>query len=118
MPFKPKAFRPAGVPTPQENRKQRDQQRGTASARGYTQLRWEVIRKRVALRDLYVCQACGADVGEMKGDFVCDHIVARKRGEAFDPLGVDRDENLQTLCFSCHSRKTRREAGHPPTHRR
>lgn len=41
------------------------------------------------------CRSCGRPANEV------DHIVERRAG------GTDDDDNLQSLCKPCHSRKTR-----------
>lgn len=58
--------------------------------------RWLAQRKRVLVRDLYICKACGNF-----GDEV-DHIHN-------DAHQFVTDDRLQTLCRSCHSAKTRAE---------
>lgn len=55
-------------------------------------------------RDLFKCQTCGVLVMG-KGEAHVDHIVPKVDG------GTDDMENLQTLCRSCHSRKTALEDG-------
>ena len=64
--------------------------------------RWKAVRLQVKQRDGFKCVSCGAH-----GRLECDHIKpVRTHPElAFDP------ENLQTLCITCHSRKTRQEVG-------
>jgi 5-methylcytosine-specific restriction protein A len=57
------------------------------------------IRKRIALRDLYTCQRCGAVVAH----FEIDHIVPLFLG------GSDSDINRQLLCVSCHKEKSDEE---------
>lgn len=49
---------------------------------------------RVFARDGYRCRACGSP-----DDLTVDHILAWSRG------GSDDDDNLQTLCGTCNSRK-------------
>lgn len=51
-------------------------------------------RQRILERDQYVCQSCGAT------EHLCiDHIMPVSRG------GDSSDENLQTLCGSCNTKK-------------
>ncbi len=67
--------------------------------------RWPAVRQKALRRDGYKCVKCGA-----RGRLECDHILSVRShpGLAFV---ID---NLQTLCGSCHTRKTRLEVGHPP----
>ncbi len=66
---------------------------------------WKAVRQIVKRRDGFRCVKCGA-----VGDLEVDHIkpVRTHPALAFDP------QNLQTLCVSCHSRKTRIEIGLDP----
>ena len=67
--------------------------------------RWKVLRMAVLERDGFACKACGA-----RGRLEVDHIKpVRTHPElSFEP------GNLQPLCATCHTRKTRLECGHPP----
>lgn len=67
--------------------------------------RWRVLRMAIVERDGFACVSCGAT-----GRLEVDHItpVRDAPDRAFDP------DNLQSLCASCHTRKTRIECGHPP----
>lgn len=67
--------------------------------------RWKGLRLEALRRDDFACVQCGA-----RGRLEVDHIqpVRHHTDGAFDLA------NLQSLCRSCHSRKTRLEAGHPP----
>lgn len=84
-----------------------DRARGSSSRRGYG-ARWRKLRGLVLARDAYTCQGRGSD-GRRCGravagrDAQVDHIVGRRAG------GLDELANLQTLCLSCHSRKTATE---------
>jgi 5-methylcytosine-specific restriction endonuclease McrA len=66
----------------------------------YTTAQWRTIRAKVLARDCLRCRSCG---------IVCsasahvDHILPLEDG------GSDDEGNLQTLCRSCHGRKTRNE---------
>jgi 5-methylcytosine-specific restriction protein A len=93
-----KVFRPAGVGVRSRVGLPR---RGTAAQRGYGGT-WRKRRLGVLERDHYQCQRCGVPVGRSGH---VDHIVSLAEG------GDDSDENLQTLCAGCHSRKTAREDG-------
>lgn len=86
-----------------------DARRGSSSERGYG-ARWQRLRLRILRRDLYQCQECKRQgrltlAGARKGDAHVDHIVPKSRG------GTDDPANLETLCRSCHSRKTATEDG-------
>lgn len=67
--------------------------------------RWKALRAEILERDGYQCRCCGA-----RGRLEVDHIKpVRTHSElSYDP------GNLQALCPSCHTRKTRIECGHPP----
>lgn len=88
----------------QDTRKRYDRERGTRQDRGYGRA-WQALRQEILLRDKYTCQACGCFVTMRKGDAHVDHVLAKEKG------GTDDESNLQTLCASCHSRKTIAEDG-------
>jgi 5-methylcytosine-specific restriction protein A len=69
----------------------------------YKSNRWGLVRKRILVRDAYRCAACSR-ICYGKAAHV-DHIVPLEDG------GTDDDANLQTLCASCHGKKTRCEQG-------
>lgn len=71
------------------------QTRPTTAARGYDS-NWRALRLMVLRREP-LCRRCGASASQV------DHIVPLRRG------GTHAAENLQALCHSCHSRKTRTE---------
>ena len=59
-------------------------------------------RERIMQRDGWQCRQCGS------GDSLeVDHIVPTYAG------GTDEPGNLQTLCRSCHQRKTSADAANP-----
>lgn len=62
---------------------------------------WKSRRLRILVRDAYTCRACGL-VCHSKDAHV-DHVIP------LEEFGTDDDSNLQTLCSSCHGRKTRDE---------
>ncbi|WP_376695365.1 HNH endonuclease [Wenzhouxiangella sp. EGI_FJ10305] len=66
--------------------------------------RWPALRLQALRRDGFQCVQCGIRVG-----LEVDHIkpVRDAPDRAFDL------DNLQVLCGSCHSKKTRREMGFP-----
>jgi 5-methylcytosine-specific restriction endonuclease McrA len=68
--------------------------------------RWKGLRLEALRRDGWACVQCGAS-----GLLEVDHIKpVRDAPELSFDLG-----NLQALCRSCHTRKTRIECGHKPT---
>lgn len=71
----------------------------------YRDPRWAALRLEAKRRDGWKCVQCGA-----RGRLECDHIkpVRSRPDLAFDLT------NLQSLCPSCHTRKTRLECGHVP----
>jgi len=79
------------------SRRQHDEQRGSAAARGYGH-HWRKVRA-MQLRRSPFCEHCARD-GKTTVASEVDHIVARRDG------GSDAFENLQSLCKSCHSKKT------------
>lgn len=66
--------------------------------------RWRALRLQALRRDGYQCLQCGT-----RYRLEVDHIKAVRHAPE---LGFELS-NLQTLCISCHSRKTRLEIGHP-----
>lgn len=84
-----------------------DRSRGTRHERGYG-TDWDKIRERILRRDNGLCQECLRNgvltaVGDKPFSAWCDHVIPKAEG------GTDDDENLQTLCRSCHQAKTDRE---------
>jgi 5-methylcytosine-specific restriction endonuclease McrA len=72
----------------------------------YKTARWQDLRRRVFIRDLFTCQMpiCGRIIAR-KDELVCDHVKPH-RGDA----GLFWDDgNLQTLCRSCHDRVKQRD---------
>ena len=85
-----------------------DPERGSRHERGYGSA-WDRIRPRILLRDGGLCQSCLSKgrvnecASKKYGAFV-DHKVPKFEG------GTDDDDNLQTLCRSCHIEKTQSES--------
>ncbi|MBN2024067.1 MAG: HNH endonuclease [Pirellulales bacterium] len=84
--------------------------RPSAARRGYGGDRWRSLRLAVFRRDHWICRACGKACASGRlaapADRAhCDHVVPKEQG------GTDEIDNLQTLCGSCHSRKTDRAEG-------
>jgi 5-methylcytosine-specific restriction endonuclease McrA len=63
----------------------------------YSTARWQALRRKVLLRDLFTCSKCGRLEGNTSL-LVCDHIKPHRGDER---LFWD-ETNLQTLCKSCH----------------
>lgn len=114
MPYKPK--RPCSYPgCPkltegmycEEHKKLTDQQynlyqRDKKAQSFYRSDEWKAVKKRhLALEPL--CRECSKE-GKLVRATMVDHIVPIKEGGA--PLA---DTNLQSLCWSCHSRKSAQE---------
>lgn len=68
--------------------------------------RWQALRLEVKRRDDWKCVECGSHYR-----LQVDH---KQPVRTHPELSFEID-NLQTLCVSCHTRKTRIECGHPPT---
>ena len=76
--------------------------RGSAASRGYD-ARWRRIRSR-HLSQHPLCAHCLQN-GRTEAAQHVDHIIPLRKG------GTHAKGNLQSLCASCHSRKTAREDG-------
>lgn len=85
-------------------RRQRDQvtdeRRGSSAQRGYGG-RWQRVRL-MYLRAHPLCVACEL-AGRVTPATDVDHIVPKRWG------GRDAEDNFQSLCHACHTRKTDRE---------
>ncbi len=79
-----------------------DRKRGSRHQRGYGTV-WDKLRKRILLRDDYLCQVC-LRAGRLSPAKAVDHIRSKAQGGSDDPL------NLQSICGSCHNAKTAEEA--------
>jgi len=79
-----------------------DARRGSRHERGYG-TEWDVTRKRILSRDKGLCQVCLA-AGKYRPAKAVDHIKPKCEG------GSDDDDNLQSICQSCHDIKTAAEA--------
>lgn len=67
--------------------------------------RWQRVRRRALVRDLYQCQKCG-----YRQNLEVHHV---QRVADYPELAFDVD-NLLTLCRTCHTEETNRELGHTP----
>jgi len=70
-------------------------------AKIYRTERWKAVRKQAKDRDGWKCVQCGS-----RRRLEVDHIKGLRDGGA--PYDL---KNLQTLCGSCHAKKTRIEIG-------
>ena len=108
--------------------RQTNQQRGSASARGYGSA-WVQFRLRfiAKLIDQGILPVCGASLpdgpqtahsscraqGLMKGeDLHLDHDPPLRDDERANRAAVHDERRIQLLCASCHNAKTRREQTH------
>ena len=79
--------------------------RPSPSAQGYDR-QWQKVRLLVLARDQYRCQNHWRFSGQLVEATEVDHIQPIAKGGArYDPA------NLQSLCASCHARKTATEDG-------
>jgi len=85
--------------------------RPSAYKRGYGGKKWKYACRRTFQRDNYICQMCHTltHPGHPdRGMRPCnDHIIPHKG----DMKLFWDSNNMQTLHWSCHSRKTEREGG-------
>lgn len=75
----------------------------STTERGYGYA-WQVKRKRILTRDCGLCQPCMRRGHVTPNCNTVDHIVNQAKG------GGDNDENLQTICKTCHTAKTAAES--------
>ena len=101
MPDRIPTFKPPWINRKPRAKRVTPETRPNAHQRGYCGAGWKATRRDVLLRDNSQCQSCGALV--MGRAAHIDHIVTKAQG------GSDLPSNLQTLCSSCHSRKTSKE---------
>jgi 5-methylcytosine-specific restriction protein A len=95
MPTKPKTYRAAQPP-------KSDEHRLSASKRGYGRA-WQK-RSMAHRRKNPLCVECKRKGLIVPGECV-DHIIPHKGNRRL----FEDDRNLQTLCNSCHSKKTTKE---------
>ncbi|MDR5611532.1 MAG: HNH endonuclease signature motif containing protein [Arsenophonus sp.] len=77
------------------------QQGKSRHQRGYG-TKWDKLRATILQRDKYLCQICLRNRLATAAKTV-DHIIAKAHG------GTDIESNLQSLCWSCHRKKTATE---------
>ena len=87
-----------------------DSRRGSRHERGYG-TDWDKKRKRILSRDKGLCQTC-LKRGKPRPARAVDHVInkaeARRRGWTDEQ--IEADENLQSICKTCHDAKTAEEA--------
>lgn len=101
MPTRPGRYSP---PVPETKRHEAGYDRQARRALHTGSKAWRDIREQVLARDLFRCQACGKLVAG-KGEAHVDHIDGDSSNNPAD------GSNWQTLCVSCHSRKTNQQDG-------
>jgi len=77
--------------------------RGGRHERGYGTA-WDKLRAEVLKRDAGLCQPCLRRGHVTPGCRTVDHKVNKAQG------GEDHPSNLQTICTTCHTRKTQAES--------
>ena len=97
MPKRVANFRPIRI----KSNKDTDTDRPNAAQRGYCSSQHRAWRKAIFTRDGFRCVRCGSP-----HRLQADHIVRIEDGGS--RYG---EENGQTLCISCHSKKTAAEVG-------
>ena len=85
--------------------------RPSSSKRGYGSKRWGIMCARVFRRDHYICQICNTATIPNHPD-----KSLRPQNDHIEPHRGDPDlmwdiDNMQTVHWSCHSRKTAKEDG-------
>lgn len=69
--------------------------------------KWQMFRRRILKRDLYLCQPC-RKAGRTTPATEVDHIIPRAKG------GQMTDDNAQSICAACHEAKTAADEGYTP----
>ena len=102
MPSRPPIHRPPGTRSKQQRQRERDQRRGSSTARGYDYA-WQKLRIRKLQADP-LCAGCTTQ-GRVSLAEEVDHIIRiTKRPD----LRLDWG-NLQSLCGPCHDAKSAAE---------
>jgi 5-methylcytosine-specific restriction protein A len=100
MPQRIPSHRPPRLPSA---RRRDESTRPSAAARGYCDRAHRAWRQAVLTRDAWACRACGRVCSDHR-EAHADHIVPISQGGERYSVA-----NGQTLCASCHGRKTRAE---------
>lgn len=88
----------------QQHQRAYDQRRGSSAQRGYD-YRWQRLRRMQLARYPLCADPDQVHAGQPVPAEEVDHIIPLSKG------GTHAFDNLQSLCKSCHSRKTARESG-------
>jgi 5-methylcytosine-specific restriction protein A len=109
MPDMPRMFRPAHLPTRIEQRRDYDKRRDEQEWRGwYKTARWQKLKARVHVRDLFVCQVTGdlcAGKHPAPNSPVADHIVEHDG----NPELFWDEANIRTVSKAFHDGERQRE---------
>jgi len=81
-----------------------DQRRGSAASRGYD-ARWRRLRKMYLAANPICVDPFNDHPGQVVLATDVDHKVSKSKG------GTSRWDNLESLCHTCHSKKTAKEDG-------
>ena len=87
-----------------------NQQGRKEKSKEYNTVRWRRFRQAVLQRDKYLCQEClrkgiHTPVGDKRWDHAVDHIKEVRDGGKFYDMS-----NVETLCSTCHNRKSGRKS--------
>lgn len=102
MPNRPSLHRAPGTRSKQERQRERDQRRGSSTARGYDYA-WQKLRVRKLQADP-LCESCKSR-GRVTLAREVDHLM---RISERPDLRLDWD-NLRSLCERCHDAKSAAE---------
>lgn len=84
------------------NWQENEKLKGNRHERGYG-TKWDKLRKKILRRDNFLCQPCYNNNKLTPAEQV-DHVVPKARG------GTDEHSNLQSICLTCHNKKTAKES--------
>lgn len=109
MPEMPKTFRPSYLPSRHEQQRQHDSRRDQSEQRGwYKTARWQKLKQRVHVRDLFRCQETGVLCsGKYPADDspVADHIIEPDG----DPSLFWDENNIRTVSKAYHDGERQRQ---------
>lgn len=81
-----------------------DDRRGSSASRGYGS-NWRKLRRIKLNQDPVCADPDGRHPGQVVAAMQVDHIIPLAQG------GTNAMDNLQSLCYSCHSHKTATQDG-------